>query len=235
MVADATPDVPLGLWLAAAAAVLLVVLSLIRWVHSAVGAQARRPVYVALAAWLILDIALGGFGLLAADPHRLIPGIAVGIAAPLLGGVWLIRKQGAVGRMLASASLDSLIGLQVYRVAGVIFILAWAEGLMPGAFALPAGLGDIAVGLSAPLVAARVRSRPTQSSSIAALWNHAGIADLSVAVTLGALTSPTPFHPAALGTPNPLISRLPFVLIPVFAVPLSLLLHLLVRTGTASD
>src|SRR5262249_7933051 len=53
----------------------------------------------------------------------------------------------------------------------------------------------------------------------------AGMTDLVVAVTLGALTSPSTFHPSALGSPGYLTSRLPLVLIPVFAVPLSALLH----------
>jgi hypothetical protein len=226
-VADAVAVVPLGLWFAAAAAVLLVAAAVAGWVRSTVPEEARRPVLAVLTGWLILDIALGSVGLFAANSHRLIPGIAAGIVLPLLVGAWLLRPEGSFGRVLAAAPLHSLVGLQVYRIAGAVFILAWADGRMPGAFALPAGLGDIAVGLSAPLVAARLRRGPAQSLSTAALWNRVGIADLLLAVTLGALSSPTPFHPDALGKPNPLISRLPFVLIPVFAVPLSFLLHLL--------
>jgi hypothetical protein len=108
----------------------------------------------------------------------------------------------------------------------VVFIIAWAAGRMPAIFALPAGVGDLLVGFAAPFVAARVGDGTARSRRIAVGWNIAGIADLVLAVGLGAATSPTGIWPVLLGHPNPLISRLPLVLIPLFAVPLSILLHL---------
>ncbi len=100
--------------------------------------------------------------------------------------------------MVDSVPLRSLIGVQIYRVAGVVFLLAWADGRIPAVFALPAGLDDIAVGLSAPLVAARVGDGTERSRRLAVAWNIAGITDLAVAVTLGALTSPTLLWPVVL-------------------------------------
>jgi hypothetical protein len=44
------------------------------------------------------------------------------------------------------------VGLQFYRVFGAIFLLMYAQGRMPAAFALPAGARDVAVGLLAPIV-----------------------------------------------------------------------------------
>jgi hypothetical protein len=44
-----------------------------------------------------------------------------------------------------------LIGIQLYRVLGVIFRLLKAQGRLPSLFALPAGAGDVAVGLLAPV------------------------------------------------------------------------------------
>ena len=46
-----------------------------------------------------------------------------------------------------------VVGVQFYRVLGVIFLLLNAQGRLPSLFALPAGAGDIAVGLLAPIVA----------------------------------------------------------------------------------
>jgi hypothetical protein len=57
-------------------------------------------------------------------------------------------------------------------------------------------------------------------------WNLLGIADLVVAMATGFLTSPSPVQLLALDRPNELISAFPLVMIPVFLVPLSLLLHL---------
>jgi hypothetical protein len=52
------------------------------------------------------------------------------------------------------------------------------------------------------------------------------MADLAVAVTTGFLTSPSPVQLLALDRPNTLVTAFPLVLIPVFLVPLSVLLHL---------
>ena len=220
-----TGRVPAELWVAVVAAIGLVVGAVASQVRRLAPDLARRRLLAWLLAWLAVDVALGALDAFAAAADRPLPGIAAGIVVPFLGGLWLLGRRGRVSRLVAAAPLSSLIGVQVYRVAGAVFLLAWAEGRMPAAFALPAALGDLAVGLSAPLVAALVRRRSPRSRPIAVAWNAVGLADLVLAVTLGALTSPTPFQPIAVGHPNALISRLPFVLIPVFAVPLSLLLH----------
>jgi hypothetical protein len=57
------------------------------------------------------------------------------------------------------------------------------------------------------------------------VWNIFGIADLVIAVTTGFLTSPSPLQRFAFDRPNELITAFPLVLIPVFLVPLAVLLH----------
>ena len=49
-----------------------------------------------------------------------------------------------------------LIALNGWRFIGLGFIMAYVEGLLPGGFAWPAGLGDIAMAVTAPWVVARV-------------------------------------------------------------------------------
>jgi hypothetical protein len=142
-----------------------------------------------------------------------------------VAGAVLLRRSGRLTGLLDALPVRALISVQFYRVAGVVFLVGWAIGRIPAIFAVPAGVGDIAVGLAAPFVAARVGDGSERSRKLAVWWNIEGIADLVLAVALGAATSPTPVWPTLLGHPNPLISRLPLVLIPVFAVPLSILLH----------
>ena len=217
--------VPLGLWLAVAAAIALVVGSTLAGLWRLADLEARGRVALGLSLWLAADVVLAGLGVFAATAHRVVPFIALGIVTPVVVGVWLMRRPSSLRRVLESLSVRSLIAVQTYRVAGVVFLVAWADGRLPAIFALPAGLGDVAVGLSAAWVAVRVDDGMARSRRRAVVWNLCGIGDLVVAVTLGALTSPTPLWPDALGASNPLVSRIPFVLIPVFAVPLSVLLH----------
>jgi hypothetical protein len=49
---------------------------------------------------------------------------------------------------------------------------------------------------------------------------------LVVAITTGFLSSPNPFQVLALDRPNLLMSHFPMALIPTFAVPLFILLHI---------
>ncbi len=220
-----TESAPADLWVATGIAVGIVGGSVAAAVWRVGPGTARARLIAALAGWLAVDVALGAAAAFAATPDRLVPGIVAGVAAPIAAGAWLLGRGGRVGRLVAAVPTPTIIGVQAYRVAGVVFILAWLQGLIPGDFALPAGLGDIAVGLAAPFVAAGVAAG-RRSRRACLTWNALGLLDLAVAVSLGALTSPSPFGAIAVGDPNYLISRLPLVLIPVFAVPVSVLLHL---------
>jgi hypothetical protein len=96
-----------------------------------------------------------------------------------------------------------------------------ALGHLPALFALPAGLGDIAAGIAAPLVARRLAPGGGRR---AALWFNAfGMTDLVVALTLGTLTGFQLLNVTPSGAP---ISELPLALIPTAAVPLLFALHI---------
>lgn len=154
------------------------------------------------------------------------PTIQYGLFIPLIAGFLLFRSWPLLRRVFAVLPNDWLVGVQLYRALGVIFLVLYAGGHLGGLFALPAGLGDTLVGIAAPFVAASFARSPQASVRRARLWNLLGIADLVIAVTLGFLTSPSPLQIASFDRPSALVAMFPLVLIPVFAVPLSILLHL---------
>jgi hypothetical protein len=97
--------------------------------------------------------------------------------------------------------------------------------LLPDLFAWPAGLGDIAIGVTAPWVAlALFRDRTAIGSRWFAAWNVLGILDLFVAVGLGALSAGFVPSLASEITTAPM-AQLPLVLIPAYLVPLFLTMH----------
>jgi len=51
------------------------------------------------------------------------------------------------------------------------------------------------------------------------------VLDLAVAITTGFLTPPSPLQMYSFDAPNELITAYPLVLVPVFGVPLAVLLH----------
>ena len=113
-----------------------------------------------------------------------------------------------------------------YRALGAIFLVLYASGKVPGLFALPAGIGDVLVGVLAPVVAVAYARKPGDSAGRLAAWNLLGIADLVVAVVTGFATGRSLLQLAAFDAPNNLITIFPLVLIPTFLVPLSILLHI---------
>lgn len=176
-----------------------------------------------LMGWFVLAAAtsIAGFYRPASGP----PTIQYGLMTPIVMGVALFLTWPLLRRIIASVPSTWLVGVQFYRVLGVIFVVLYAGRHLPGIFALPAGLGDSLVGVLAPFVAISFARNPKRSARRARLWNLLGIADLVIAVTLGFLTSPSPLQMFAFDRPSGLIAMFPLSLIPVFAVPLSILLH----------
>jgi hypothetical protein len=189
--------------------------------------------------WVTLAILLARHGFWEThtdDPLTAPPRIAFGIVVPTVLGSLLVRNttvRGWIGRI----PLHVLVGVQFYRVVGVLFLIAYAQDDMPAEFALPAGIGDILVGLTAVVVAVLLLKQGEQRARFTVLaWCALGILDLVVAVIAGFLSAPSPIQQLALDDPNAAIVSYPFVVIPTFAVPLSIILHLYVisRLRTAS-
>lgn len=156
----------------------------------------------------------------------LIPLFAVGgIGTALLAA----RLSPAFRRVLAAASLPAVVGVQLYRVIGVVFLILLAQGQLPAHFALPAGWGDIAVGLTAPLVALVLAREARGGRTLAAVWNVFALIDLVVAVGMGTGML-APYLAPELGPAVPPAAAMgvfPMILVPTFLVPVSVLLHLL--------
>ena len=153
------------------------------------------------------------------------PTIQYGLLIPIIAGVVLFRTAPVLRRTLSVIPDSWLVGVQLYRALGVVFLLLYAGRHLSGLFALPAGIGDASVGILAPFVAAGLARSSEGFERRVRLWNYLGIADLVIAVTLGFLTAPSPLQMAAFDRPSGLIGIFPLSLIPVFAVPLSILFH----------
>jgi hypothetical protein len=178
-----------------------------------------------LVAWFFAALFLSWAGFFQEGPSRT-PVIQYGVLIPIVAGVILFWRWPALQRLIESVPQPWIVSVQVYRVLGLIFLVLYAAGRLPGAFALPAGSGDVIVGILAPVVAIAFARRSHGSTGLLRAWNLFGIADLVVAVATGFLTSPSQLQMLAFDRPNELISAFPLAMIPVFLVPLSVLLHL---------
>lgn len=147
----------------------------------------------------------------------------------LLGtALFAVTRSAVLTAALDAAPLSWLVGIQVYRVLGLVFLLAWSRGFLPGYFALPAGIGDAIVGVLAIPLALALRSNSTFVRRLALGWNILGIVDLVNAVGMGVTSAVVQLQAASPGGSASVSSPLllyPLVLVPTFGVPLALILH----------
>jgi hypothetical protein len=187
----------------------------------------RRAFWTAaalLVAWFFAALFLSWSGFYQGSPSR-VPTVPLGLLIPIAAGVIVFRRSRLFKRIIEAVPQSWLVSIQAYRAEGLIFLILYAGGRLPGEFALPAGVGDLLVGLLAPIVGIAYMRGWRKSAGWVRVWNLLGMADLVVAVATGFLTSPSPVQLLALDRPNELVSAFPLVMIPVFLVPLSVLLH----------
>ena len=120
---------------------------------------------------------------------------------------------------------EHLIRLHLWRLVGVVFLLLMVRGQVPALWALPAGIGDILVAVTAPWVARNLHT--PQGTRRAVIWNLFGMADLVVAVGLGIMTSPGPTQVFHTVPTSELMAHFPLALVPTFLVPLAFMLHVM--------
>lgn len=196
-----------GLWLALARTALPLPRRRIVW-----GAVA-----VPLITWLALDWTLAFNGAFELATRRLIVGSDVVLVATVL--TLLIRSK-SFASAIDAAPAWWLVGAQAYRVAGFVLVRLWIAGILPGTFALPAGIGDGLTGLGAIAAAVALWRNKRWARGFAYGVNLFGIADLINAVTLGAVSAAS-----AVG-PSPLTAY-PLAMVPTFGVPLGFIVHCL--------
>ena len=183
-------------------------------------------VAVFFAIWFAVVFTLGARGAFVAAPGAPPLGLLMGLVVPLSLFFIGYRTIPAVRDFVLSADLRVIVGLQAWRWAGFGFLSLYTYKVLPGIFAWPAGLGDMAIGVTAPLVLAALVRRPDFAGSRGfVLWNLSGILDFVVAVSIGAV-GPMVVPRLFEGTPTSPMTHLPLILIPAFLVPTFLMLHI---------
>lgn len=176
--------------------------------------------------WFVLILGGSVLGTFAEYPPVFI--LAAGGPVVLYVGVYLL--SGTFRRFMRGLIGDpwAITAIQVYRVLGVSMAIQALRSALPSLFGLPAGFGDLFIGMTALLAALAWSSRTRGGKVVFALWNILGLLDLIMALSL-ALLAPT-LQPGPI-TMTPLLIY-PLSLIPAFGVPLAFILHF---TGLAQS
>ncbi len=188
--------------------------------------RVKTTVGVVLLLWLALAYILGASGAFVRAPGALPLSILAAGLTPILVFLAAFGTVSTFRDFVVSIDLPVMAGIQAWRLGGLGFIALYVYGVLPGLFAWPAGLGDMAIGLTAPLIILALRRRPSFAAGrLFQVWNLLGILDLIVAVGLGATSAVLGLGISSEITSFPM-GVIPLVLIPTFLVPLFLILHL---------
>lgn len=182
----------------------------------------RLAVATAVGVWVGLAAAFSASGLFAVPQP--FPYIGLFVALPLLATAALAASSPAWRAALIGLPMPLLVGLNIARLVGVLFLLLAAEGRLSGPFPYSAGWGDIAVGALA-LPALFLAARPVpQAPSFLAGWNILGALDLIVALVLGVTSAPGTLQ-VFDGAGSSAVLAMPWSFIPTVLVPFFLILH----------
>jgi hypothetical protein len=190
----------------------------------------RTGIIVAVAAaavlggWILASGLLARAGVYHQASGQAAPWFGVAFAATLIV-LLLATRIPVVARILDYAGSPARLALpHTLRIVGVSFLIAMVLGDLPAVFALPAGLGDIAIGVSAPFVARRLIRGQDHKSAVR--FNLLGILDLVVALSIGFLAGLGPYRPLGVTPTTEPLALLPLALVPTVAVPLAIALHI---------
>ena len=186
-----------------------------------------------LGGWLLVSGLLARAGVYRQETGETVPWFLVAVGGTLIT-LLLATRIPLMSRILADPGIPARLTLpHSLRVVGVLFLIVMALGHLPAAFAMSAGLGDIAIGVAAPFVALQLARGTGRAGAV--VFNVLGILDLVVAGALGFLL----FRLVEVTPSTAPLFVLPLALIPTVAVPLAIMLHIVslrrLRTAAKSE
>jgi len=177
--------------------------------------------------WFLLSLLLSINGFFH-DPKQFSEGDFTGLILaivimfiPISGFFFLLKKNKSFKNLIDSVDRKFITGLQSYRMLGGIYwLLLLFDKRAPALFAIPTGILDSLIGISAPAIAYII----LRATRFAKIWNYIGIFDFILAFSIYFL-----YFPFKILNISPEMIMwggfYPVAFIVIFVVPLSVILH----------
>jgi hypothetical protein len=184
------------------------------------------PVWLVVAAWAALSVILNMLGIFINPPDK--PPLALLVSVILPPILFLIgyALSSKVRTLSLNLDLRLLTAMQAWRIIGAMFLVLMTFRLLPGVFAWPAGIGDVIVGAYAPFVVLAISRRSQGWQKHTVLLNVLGLLDFVGAIGGGVLGGDSPIGILRGDVTANIMQQLPLSLIPTFAVPFWIILHI---------
>jgi len=152
----------------------------------------------------------------------------LGYLVPALALSAVLWRAGWLQAAVQSLSPSVIPWLQTLRIgSGLSLFGASAARLAPWSLAATTGTGDIVVGAGGALVGFLLAARTSWSRTVAQVWNVFGLLLVAYTLVRWLLSVPGPLQRFHSYPPNLVPAVFPFLYLPGFILPLTLLLHIL--------
>ena len=196
--------------------------------HPTAPTRAGYVVTALIAAWFGAVLAASLTGTFEVPAGELPLPILTALAIPLALFATGYRFLPSFRDFVLHLDLRPLILLHAFRTVGAGFLLLAAFDVLPLAFSIPAGVGDLIAAAGALVVGVALYTPRGLSRRWLTRWNSFGIADFIVAVATGTLSGTGGLLHFNGSVSSDAMGSFPLVLIPAFFVPLFLITHLIV-------
>lgn len=126
--------------------------------------------------------------------------------------------------ILNNTTLQSIVKLHVFRLIGVFFLLLALHNALPKPFAYIAGVGDMLTAISSIFVAKAIQNKKSYAKKLTYWWNVFGTVDILFTAIAANVLTKISIDTGAMGVDT--LAVFPFCIIPAFAPPMILFLHL---------
>jgi hypothetical protein len=127
---------------------------------------------------------------------------------------------------LSKIPLTSLVGIHIFRLIGIFFLITHAYGALPTQFAYTAGMGDITTAIASIFVVKAIEQKKNYARALTIAWNIFGILDIISVIVSALVVTKLSIQTGVQGVQE--IANFPFCLIPAFAPATIIFMHYLV-------
>ena len=179
--------------------------------------------------FLAAAIVIGNGGYLTNPAASLIVPIGVTVGVPVALFLATFAAPARFRGFVLAQDLRILTMMHLWRVVGFTFLLLYAFDTLPAVFAIPAGVGDVAIGVAAIFIVARMERDPgfVRAKGFAR-FHLLGLLNFAVAVGTSGLAAGAIPGLIPGGVTSAAMDVWPLNIFPSFIVPLFIILHLTV-------
>jgi len=184
---------------------------------------------VVLFLWFSLIVVLGQNGFFIPEPGQPPAMLFVSGAVALALFAVAYRYQSSFRSYILSLDMRLLVMMHGTRTLGLGFVMLYSIGQLPAIFALMAGFGDAIAAIWAIAMSYYwFTHHRGLSRKMLLRWNHFGLVDFILALSIGALSQIGGLFHIAGGPTSELVVMMPIVLIPGFLVQVLVITHIII-------